>query len=374
MDRAQDQLDETNVIAAAGRFFKRGFTGHGELGTYLQDRDAHSQFFPWLLWDEGQPKTRLGRQLSSSAGSHRQELIDCLIDTPPDVFQVRRSAGQVATLERVSDGRLMMLEDEVLQTVISPDELLVARVLDLGDCQLLDAVHACLPPSARRGMVRAARQAQRLGHEERLPLLMSAANRAMNRALSRQPRLTGPDGAAIMRATVVFSMTDRAAADRWLSSAESEGLVTKQARGRWQIASSGFGQMGATLRIRKDRLLASTCSLERADQLAARLSAEIPGLQRKVSLLRDLDGLLEDEQMSPHEVRRLAQDWLDEYLTGFEDTPQNSLGGITPRQAMATSRGRVQVRKILRSVQRFSDVAGARVPAPMDTIWTRLER
>ncbi len=374
MDTVQDRLEDKSVVAAASRFFKRNFATGSDLSLYLQDLDAHSQFFPWLLWDAGLASDRLGARLVQRSSGVRGELLQALLDTSPDVYQVRHCTARTTLLERVSDGTLVGLEEPVLHTVLAQNELLVARVLDLGDCRLLDAVHACLPASARRGMVRAARRAANAPDEERLPRLMEAADRAMSRVLSVDSRLTAPDGAAIMRATAVFVVDEPRVVRAGLATAVQQGLLAERGHDRWIVTSPTIGHAGATLQLRGDRLLASTSSLDRSDDLAERLERRLPGLRRSVSLLRDLDGLLGDDGMSPAEVRRLAQDWLDEYLTSFEDTPQRSLGGITPRQAMATSHGRTQVKSILRSVQRFSDVAGAHVPKPVSLIWSGLER
>lgn len=373
MDAVQDHLAAPAVLAAAGRFFDRCFEDEEQLALYLQDADAHSQFYPWLLWDADVSEDRLGRILVGATSGIRLELLQSLIDTPADVYQVRRATAERTTLERVTDGMLVSLNEPVLPTVLAVDELLVARVLNLGDCQLLDAVHACLPTSARRGLVRAARKAERLPDERRLPMLLRAADRAMARSLRKDARLTAPDGAPIMRATTLFRVADPKQVREGMDYAAARGLLIGDGPQQWRVTSPSLGHAGATLQLRGTRLLASTSSLERADALAELLQARIPGLERSISVLQDLDGLLGEDGRSPREVRRLAQAWIDEYLTSFEDTPQRSLGGITPRQAMATSRGRTQVRNMLRSVQRFGDVAGAHVAKPVNVIWSSLD-
>ncbi len=374
MDTVQDRLDDASVLTAAGRFFATDFRDGDELGKWLQDRDAHSQFFPWLLWDAGPREQRLGARVvvgGGPMGPARAELLDVLLDSPADVFQVVRSTDSCTTVERVRDSQLIALEEPVLHAVVGVGELLVARVLDLGDCHLLDAVHACLPITGRRGMVRAARKAAQLPSEQRLPLLMAAGQRAMARAWRHESRLKDPDGAPIMRVTTRFAIEDETAVARALEHTATEGLLRRRARGVWVVSNPSLGHVGATLRLRAGRLMTSTSSVPRADTLAGRLERQLPGLRREMTVLRDLDGVLGEEGHGHAEVRRLAQDWVEEYLAGFEDTPHKSLGGITPREAMRTSRGRSKVRDMLQSVQRFGDAAGADTPG-VDHIWSKL--
>ena len=85
---------------------------------------------------------------------------------------------------------------------------------------------------------------------------------------------------------------------------------------------------------------------------------------------QDLDALFDSKspKLKVPERTRLAQDWVDEYLSRFQDTPQRSLGDITPREAAQTRAGRTKVLKMLRSLERFSEAAGIEYHTQLETI------
>lgn len=376
MDAAQDYLSDPEVIAAAERFYDRPFASGEALSRHLNAHDGHSQFFPWLLWDAEQPRGRLGRRLLGMSSSGAElEILDALLRTRADVFQVASCDEDSATLERVADGLLVHIDEPVLGTVSAPGELLVARILDLGDHHLLDAVHACLPPQGRRGLVRAARRARRVRIDEQLPILLAAAGRAMRRLQREQPTLHAPDGGPVVQTTLVFAVESRERIEKKLQDAEETGVL-RRADGHWIVVSSTSDLAGVTLRLTGERLHASTSREDRTTRLRDRLIGWLPGLRYQAAVHRDLDALLCTEHWRREEIvelRRLGEQWLQEYLTAFKDRPQQTLGGRTPREAVRTVRGRDKVHALLRSVQRFSDAVGTDCAGVVDSIWDELQ-
>ncbi|GEM_PF-3413539 len=379
MDSVQDYVSDPEVLAAAARFYDRDFATGELLQRYLTSNDGHSQFYPWLLWDAALDRGRLGPRLLSAetrAGGCEAEIAKALLNTRADVYQITRCDDDLATLERVADGALIEVEEPVLATVSAPGELLVARILDLGDQHVLDAVHCCLPPQGRRALVRAARKVRRIPIEEQLPKLIAAAGRAMRRLRMEQPSLVAPDGGAVVQTTLVFTTRDAAAINRRLEEASDRGLLRERRRD-FVVAASGADLVGVSLRLSGDRLHATTSCEGRLDRLRERLEAWLPGLTYIATVYRDLDALLATDEWhseEARELRRLGEQWLEEYLSAFNDRPQRTLGGVTPREAVRTARGRTKVRALLRSVQRFSDAVGTDCNGVVDSLWAELDR
>ena len=128
MDAVQDELAADSVLRAAERFFRRTFKDGDELERYLHDEDAHSQFFPWLLWDAGVPNQRLGAKLVLRAeqwGPAGIEVLDALLRTDAELYQVLHASDRLVALETVAGGTLQELVFTVLLRAGSdPQELL----------------------------------------------------------------------------------------------------------------------------------------------------------------------------------------------------------------------------------------------------------
>ena len=377
MDAVQDYLTDPDVLSAGERFYDRPFISGEALSRHLCSLDDHSQFYPWLLWDADHPRGRLGRRLlgDSSTGAER-EVLDALLRTRADVYQVVSTSEESAVLERLADGRVIEVAEPVLGTVSARNELLVARILDLGDHHLLDAVHACLPPQGRRGLIRAARRARRVGIDGQLPMLLAAASRAMGRLQRQQPTLNAPDGGPVTQTTLVFDVLDHPTVAGRLAQAERRGEL-RCSQGRWVVVKSNANLVGVTLRLTEQRLHATTSCQDRTETLRKRLGQWLPELRYTAAVHRDLDALLTADYWRKDEVfelRRLGEQWLEEYLTAFKDRPQHSLGGRTPREAVRTVRGRGKVHALLRSAQRFSDAVGADAAGAIDSLWNELSQ
>ncbi len=380
MDGVQDRLTQPDVLKAAERFFERRFEDGEQLSCWLREREAHTQFHPWLLWDARLGDSRMGAQLlrdQLAAGGAEREVAEALLATEATVYQVIGTNEHSTVVERVADGRCLALDEPVLQAVSTQGELLVARILDLGDCHLLDAVHACLPPAGRRAMVRAARRVTTLPVEQRLPKLLAASSRAMRRLMGELSPLTGPEGEPLVRATLIFEGADVSTVDRLMRAASARGELLQRDRNRYVIASSGFGHVGASLRTVGRRLHVTTSSVARLERIRADLEASLPTLRYRLTLLRDLNALLGTnlEAENGHaELARLTQDWVEEYLSRFQDTPQRTLDDMTPREAVRTRRGRDKVLAMLRSVERVTETVGADCRSQMDSILSDLAR
>ena len=377
MDRAQDALDRRGVREAAERFFDRRFADEVTVADYLQDSEAHTQFYPWLLWDAPLGDGPLGGSLLARERARPgldREVIDALLRAQADVFAVTAIREDGTELERVADGARICVDEPVLMAVAAPGEILVARVLELRDCALLDAVHACLPPGARRGMVRAARRVRGEPRDQRLTTLLRAARRAAQRLSRDEMPLEAPEGGPLVRATLVFDIDDPDALRARLERCATARLLEQ--RGRvWRVSEPGVGAVGATLRIRGSRLYATTASRVRAERLEHALPEMLDGLRYRAMLLHDLhhavDMAMTDDIDEPL-TRLLVDDWVEEVLARFHDTPQQSLGGITPREAVQTDLGKSRVRALLTQLGRLTDAAGTRRHDALDRIWQEL--
>ena len=295
MDAVQDELAADSVLRAAERFFRRTFEDGDELERYLHDEDAHSQFFPWLLWDAGVPNQRLGAKLVLRAeqwGPAGIEVLDALLRTDAELYQVLHASDRLVALERLRDGHRVALNEPVLQSVVSAGELLVARVLELRDCSLLDAVHSCLPTSARRGMVRAARRAAKLPDSDRLPALLAAEKRAMSRIRRKQAAAQATTEDSLVEATSFFRVVDLSPVERALSEAAESGVLQPRSQGGWIVPPQGPEEAGAVLQLTDQQLRVQTTSLQRAESTAAYLADLIPGLQLGLTVLSLPSGLL----------------------------------------------------------------------------------
>lgn len=390
VELAQDSLDEVPVLEAAGRFFRRVFADRAALESHLAERDAHSQFFPWLLWDADLPDGPLGmRLLETRRTAVDREVLLTLLATQPDVFQVVGTSAQSTVLERVADGRCVAVIEPVLRAVATRGELYVARVLECGDCYLLDAVHACLPGTARRSLVRAARRTRELPPEQALVHLMTTSTRAMRRV--EVPTEPWRQGDPLLHATLAFEVVDPRALDAALDLAVTATRLEQRSSRRFSILDATFGPVGAVLRREGARLYAATTA-QRADDLQAAVTLALPGLRHACTLFRDpdvlldpsrwpaarKDGLLARQGEQPRdrwrsdELQSFARDWIGECLATFHDTAHPWLGGVTPREAIRTPTGRSQVRAWLRTVEQVTAVAGPGYESALQSIWRDL--
>ena len=390
VELAQDALDEVPVLRAAARFFHRPFADRSALEAHLAERDAHSQFFPWLLWDADLPDGPLGmRLLATKRTAVDREVLLGLLATQPDVFQVVGTSAQSTVLERVADGRCVAVIEPVLRAVATRGELYVARVVECGDCCLLDAVHACLPATARRSLVRAARRTRELEPEQALAHLLTTSARAMRRV--EVPTEPWRQGDPLLHATLAFEVLDPRALDAALNAAVAANRLERGSSRRFSILDAMFGPVGAVLRLAGARLYAATTA-QRVDDLQAAVMHALPGLRHACTLFRDPDVLLDPSRWptaqnrgepvsqparardgwQSDELQSFARDWIGECLATFHDTAHRWLGGVTPREAIRTPAGRSQVRAWLRTVEQVTAVAGPGYESALQSIWRDL--
>lgn len=379
VELAQAALDEPAVLLAAERFFGRTLPDRAALEAWLIDRDAHSQFFPWLLWDADLPEGPLGlRLLEVRRPAVEREVLLALLATQPDVYQVLGTSAQSTVLERVADGRCVAVVEPVLRAVATRGELYIGRVLECGDCYLLDAVHACVPGTARRSLVRWARRVRDLEPELALPTLLEASRRAMRRL--DKPTEPWRQGEPLLHATLAFEASDAALLDDALHRAVGQGWLDRRSSRRFTILDAQFGPVGAVLRRAGARFYAATTA-QRAGDLHTAVLARLPGLRHACTLYRDPDVLLDPNRRTAttakdgwrsDELQSFARDWIGECLATFHDTAHPWLGGVTPREAIRTPTGRSQVRAWLRTVEQVSEVAGPGYESALQSIWREL--
>ncbi len=379
VDQAQMAFDDGEVLVAAGRFFGReAFASADALQTWLDEHDAHAQFLPWLLWDSdtdngAQPQHNLAKRLRRQFRSGPEKtVLKALCATRPDVYAVSAVDGKTTTMERLRDRAEVVVHEPVLRAMAAVGEVFVARVVDVGGLHLLDAVHASLPAMCRPAMLRVAKRLESLPNERRLPTLLSAASRSLNRVRPTPARFAGPAGR--MRWTMVFAVDDTARVQEALRRALLDGQIARLSPNRFAVLDASIGPIGATLRLSGTRFFAATSAPGGMTRLRTGLPPLI-GLQPQATLVRDLEPLFDARrrsEWSSSELQSVAREWMGECLTAFQDTAQPWLDGATPREAVRTTDGRIRVKAWLSHVEIVGEVAGPGYNTAVQRLWREL--
>ncbi len=379
VDQAQMAFDDAEVLVAAGRFFLREpFASADALQLWLDEHDAHAQFLPWLLWDAetdtgAQAQHPLAKRLRRQFRSGPEKtVLKALCATRPDVYAVSAVDGKTTTMERLRDRAEVVVHEPVLRSMAAVGEVFVARVVEVGGLHLLDAVHASLPAMCRPAMLRVAKRLDSLPNERRLPVLLAAASRSLNRVRPTPARFAGPAGR--MRWTMVFAVDDTVRVQEALRRALLDGKVARLSANRFAVLDPMLGPIGATLRLAGSRFFAATS----APGGMARLRSGLPpliGLQPQATLVRDLEPLFDARrrnEWSSSELQSVAREWMGECLTAFQDTAQPWLDGATPREAVRTADGRIRVKAWLSHVEIVGEVAGPGYNTAVQRLWREL--
>ena len=381
VDQAQMAFDDAEVLVAAGRFFGRdAFASADTLQHWLDEHDAHAQFLPWLLWDanggadaidvpQHQLVKRLRRQFRSGP---EKTVLKALCATRPDVYAVAAVDGKTTTMERLRDRVEIVVHEPVLRSMAAVGEVFVARVVEVAGLHLLDAVHASLPAICRPAMLRIAKRLEAMPSERRLPTLLNAASRSLNRVRPTPARFAGPAGR--MRWTMVFAVDDAERVQEALRRATLEGQLARLAPNRFAVLDPTLGPIGATLRLSGTRFFAATSAPGGVTRLRSGLPPLI-GLEPQATLVRDLEPLFDARrrsEWSSSELQSVAREWMGECLTAFQDTAQPWLDGATPREAVRTADGRIRVKAWLSHVEVVGEVAGPGYNTAVQRLWREL--
>jgi hypothetical protein len=392
VDQAQMAFDDVEVLVAAGRFFSREpFSSADALQIWLDEHDAHAQFLPWLLWDahgDVEPPARKGaraqddltRRLNRQFRSGPEKtVLKALRATRPDVYAVVSVEGKTTTMERLRDRAQVVVHEPVLRSMAAVGEVFVARVVEVGGLHLLDAVHASMPAVCRPAMLRVAKRLDGLPSEWRLPTLLKAAARSIDRMrpptpspFGAAPRSTGPAGR--MRWTMVFAVDDTVRVQEALRRLTADGRLARLSPQRFALLDTTLGPVGATLRLAGGRFFAATSVPGGVNHLRTGL-APLIGLQPQATLVRDLEPLFDARrrnEWSSNELQSVAREWMGECLTAFQDTAQPWLDGATPREAVRTADGRVRVKAWLSHVEVVGEVAGPGYNTAVQRLWREL--
>lgn len=386
VDQAQMAFDDAEVLAAAGRFFGRQPFASGEaLHFWLDEHDAHPQFLPWLLWDAGLTtgpgEADLTRRLRRACTSPvERTVLKALRATQADVYTVTAVDQKITTMRRLRDGQMLAVHEPVLRAMAAPGEIFVARVVEIGKVQLLDAVHASLPTQCHEGMLRAAKRAETLPVEQKLPSLLRAASKGLEKI---QPDRPQPGTAsARLHWTLAFSIDNTERVLEVLRRAVQEGRLARLSPKRFAVLDGTLGPIGATVRVSGTRLYAATSAPGAKVQARAAAVqglrdglAQLLDLQPQATLVRDLEPLFNPRRRNKwtsSELQSVAREWIGECLTGFQDTAQPWLDGATPREAVRTADGRLRVRAWLHHVEQVSEVAGPGYNGAVQRLWKEL--
>lgn len=272
---AQLSLDDPQVVLAASRFFRRQVANGRDIEQLLVERDCEAHFIPWVLWDaQCRDGGALGRVLAQRArGKETREILSALLQCRPEVWQIASAAGSEAELVRLRDGFAAKINDPVLQAGLSVGDLLIARVADLGDVQLLDAVHDALPQRCAAAMKKAAVRIAKLPPEAMLWQLRRAAYLAVT-APAPAARPKGKAGKQAVQ--LVFAVADRATVQIQLAQAAAAGSATAQGDGHW-LVSPADSTAGHPWRLhwRRGKLVAE-CAPADHELVRERVQALVP--------------------------------------------------------------------------------------------------
>ncbi len=367
---AQESLELPDVLAAASRFFGQRLRDVRELEARLLDDDADVQFYPWLLWDAELGDGPLGLRLPMRGRSAMEHQVwQALLATRPAAWLLGATEGRTAHLQHLGDGHRVSIDEPMLEGGPPAGEVLVARVLDLGDVHLLDAVHAALPGRALAAMTRAQRAVQHEAPERQLRRLLNWAATAARASKPSRSMGLSPTG---IRTTLVLRHHDEAASLDLLEAACARGLLEQLGPRRFAFMRGTLAPTGAVLRLHAERIHASTIHRDRVGDLQQALAELLPNASLTMRIHRDLNGLLEPKAAkaaaSQGELRALANDWLNEALVDFGDRPHAEFGGQTPRALSQTAAGIAKMRAWFHAVAPLAALADTRYQQQLATL------
>ena len=344
-------LDDPRVLACASRFFRVPVLSGRELEKLVVSHDCETQFVPWLLWDAEMPDGPLGAGLGRQLQDKRQrEILRALMQTAPDVWQFSSIGSKSVQLRRLRDDRRAELTDPVLRQGPQPGDLIIGRVVDVGDTQLLDAVHESLPASCERAMRTAAIRIALLPVEARLWQLRRAAVLALTDATRAPPRRSLLQG-ELSRTTLVFEVPKDQDVLALLDRVATTNEVIWVGPRRFVVSPGQPAPAGAVLRLVKGRLHASTIRADKVAALQALVQAAVPAARLQLVLHRNLRDLFDPAlraRLGKTELHTLASDWLSEQLALKGDARLIGSPSQTLREATASRSGKLRVRAWLR--------------------------
>ena len=292
---AQLSLDDPQVLVAASRFFRRKVASGRDIESLLVASDSEVHFIPWVLWDAEIGRSGgLGKVLVSKA-RHKEtrEILRALVACRPEVWRIDAVEGERASLRRLRDDAVATLADPILSCGVAVGELLVARIADLGDVQILDAVHEALPGRHEPAMRRAAKRIAKLPAEAQLLHLRRAAFFCV----------TGPDPVDHRRThlprtvvtSLVFSVANMDQLLAVLQRCAVGGLVQAVSPKHYRFAQASIDLRDCELALRRGRLHATIadaaqCAKLRVfveEQFADAVAYAVTVHERKARVVRD---------------------------------------------------------------------------------------
>ncbi len=271
---AQHCLDKPQIVSAASRFFRRQLRSGRDVQNLLYELDCEAQFIPWVLWDaQIDENGALGRVLAAKARNREtREILAALLCCRPEVWRFDAVQGETATLTRLRDGRTAQVTEPALAFGAVGGELMIARVADLGDLQLLDAVHETLPAHCEPAMKKAAVRVARLRSEAQLDALRRAALLAVTAVETTPQRRTSKSHKAWM--SWIFRV-DLAQILPALAQAVADGALMAVGPRSWALGPSAGSLSDCTVALHRGRLHVSAPRQQAGDALCAWVRANL---------------------------------------------------------------------------------------------------
>lgn len=392
-------LDLDADAVANSRAVKRYFE-HPELAAMVLLELSHwspmQAYLDWLLCDyrpTHRSATRVEKLLRrKSLPDDQRALLEALRDSEVSLYRVEGvDPGATIEVQDVLSGRRHTLHDKLLSESLPPGLVLPLRLLRLVRFTL---PHVAGPPLMPLQVDRALLILENPGADLESPEALRAQAQLLGRlwldALGEPeaaPQLQNTDGEALRWHTASFHVDDPALLQRLLAARDDVEWDTRRLEGVWLRPgppAPGFGEntVLAHLELLGDRLVAELNSAPRLQRARAWIES-LPGVHFEHATERDdgpgarplddrlpaagsgdepaLSGPLLDEIKRMHKSACLA--WLDEQVP--------ALGGLTPREACATTDGRGQVARMIRTMPPATMPGGTLEP-PRDELLREL--
>lgn len=345
----------------------------------------------WLIYsyhdEELEPLAQVYLEAHSVLDEPVRALIIAQIETPPSVFQVESvvPGRSIELIDRLSLTRHHVLEAMASRSLV-PHDLVLARVLDLPDFSLLMGLHPrALPPGPGESFVERARKrmkarkgqavtaARRFDADLQMELLYDWREAWGAWHARPLPRIANSDGHPMhfTRDRFTLESLDRTRVLSGLlklegaEAGDDEGSVSQvvflraEKKGASALGRSLVGRAELSL----NTLLIETDSIERSDQLRARVQQALGSLIRfrvrehedpMAALSRPEAKLGSKKSVDlevPPEFVAIARQMRAEYMKQWIDLDVPALGGRTPRAASKTKKGREQLELLLREME-----------------------
>lgn len=363
----------------------------GQQGVGIPEADM-GMAIPWALFslrDSSEDQTvaeTWRREQGRKVSPDQHALLDAYAAAWMSVWEVSEvERGVGARIADLLTGEKRFVYDVQASKTVQPLDAMLAFILDCGDVSFFGGVHSQpLPPRWADHVVREAKRICRvrtrppsidkLQNTDIQLAIIDCWNATVAQMVTQQPPvMTNTDGDPIAMTTDRFDLLgprdDVADRLKSMDGAEDPELerddivfaITKPANAVHREWSNTV--IGRVV-LSKARLVVETNSTRRADVLRTRLEKHLAGLiQFRMRGESNLDDLMERARESarsgssraddppPPEAAAMMHEFRQQHMTAWLDDSIPALGGLTPRAAARTARGRHALEVLLKEFE-----------------------